>query len=114
MTAIEFAPLLTAYSVSPSGESVTADVAAPRVLPAPGSMPGRRARVDLGDDPVGRRVDDRDLVGVVLRHIERGLRCVERHPERVAVELDALDQVARRSASETSTTTTSRSRSDDT
>ena len=29
MTAIEFAPQLTAYSVLPSGDSVTANVAAP-------------------------------------------------------------------------------------
>src|SRR5262245_23297827 len=42
ITATEFAPALTAYSVSPSGDSVTADVAAP-VDPA-GSMPaGARA-----------------------------------------------------------------------
>src|SRR6266852_8212654 len=45
MTAIEFAPLLTAYSVPPSGDSVTADVAAP-VYFFPGSTPaGARASI---------------------------------------------------------------------
>jgi hypothetical protein len=33
ITAIELDPLLTAYSVSPSGDSVTADVAAPVYFP---------------------------------------------------------------------------------
>src|SRR5262245_3463762 len=45
MTAIEFAPLFTAYSVSPSGESVTAEVAAP-VYFLLGSVPfGARASI---------------------------------------------------------------------
>src|SRR5262245_24275801 len=44
MTAIELAPLFTAYSVLPSGDSVTADVAAPVYFPA--SMPsGARASI---------------------------------------------------------------------
>ena len=46
MTAIELAPLLTAYRVLPSGEIVTADVAAP-VYRRRGSMPaGPRASID--------------------------------------------------------------------
>src|SRR5262245_28851972 len=46
ITAIEFDPLLTAYSVLPSGDSVTADVAAPVYFCAPDSIPfGARASI---------------------------------------------------------------------
>src|SRR5262245_30283310 len=45
ITAIEFEPLLTAYNVWPSGDSVTADVAAP-VYRGPNSIPfGARASI---------------------------------------------------------------------
>ncbi len=54
---------------------------------------GRTAGVDLGDDGVAGRVDDGDLVGVVLRHEQPRAGRVQGHPQRVAVQLDALDQV---------------------
>src|SRR6185436_17930223 len=43
MTAIELAPLFTAYSVPPSGESVTADVAAPVYFTLGRRLAGARA-----------------------------------------------------------------------
>src|ERR1700730_9160790 len=56
---------------------------------------GRSPRVDLADDCVGRGVNDRDLVRVILRHVELGPRSVERHPECVTVELYPPEQMAR-------------------
>jgi hypothetical protein len=50
------------------------------------------ARVDLINDRVGLGVDDRDLVRVILRHVELRLRGVEGQSLAVAVEPDALDQ----------------------
>ena len=70
MTAIEFAPELTAYSELPSGESVTADVAAP-VYRRPWKHALGRPRVDFRNDMV-LRVDDSDLVGVVLCNKQPG------------------------------------------
>ena len=85
ITAIEFAPELTAYSVRPSGDSVTAKVAAPVTWPWPwssaspspspwrepgSSAAGARASI-LAMTLLRRGVDDRDLVGVVLRHEQR-------------------------------------------
>ncbi len=55
---------------------------------------GRSASINLAADLVGGGVDHRDLVGVVLRDVEASLRAVERHPERIAVELDARDEMA--------------------
>src|SRR5262249_46283505 len=52
-------------------------------------------RVDLADDRVARGADNRDLVGVILRHVESLARPVERHAERVTVELDPRAQMAR-------------------
>ncbi len=66
------------------------------VLPVAGQHAGRGARVDSGDDVVRRRVDDRDLIRVVLGDVEPRLRGVERHPERVAVELDPFNQLSLR------------------
>ena len=95
-TAIALAPLLTAYNVPPSGEIVTADVAAPVYFRPARQHPGRPARVDRRHDPVARGVDDADPIGVVLRDVEPGLRLVERHAERVAFERNPLDQPPRR------------------
>ena len=53
---------------------------------------GRRARVYLGNDLVSVRIDDRNLVGVVLRDEQHRLRGVECQPQRVSVELDALHE----------------------
>ena len=93
---MEFEPLFTAYSVSPSGESVTADVAAPVYFRPGGSMPaGARASI-RSMTLLRRRVDHRDLIGIVLRDIQPGLRCIERHPEGVAVQRDPRDQTTLR------------------
>ena len=78
-----------------------------------GQGPLRGARVDLRDHGVGRGVDHRDLVGVVLRHEQLRTCRIERHAERVAVERDALDQTTR-VAELMSITSTSRLRSDET
>jgi hypothetical protein len=56
---------------------------------------GRGPCVDLADDRVARDVDDRDLVRVVLRHVELVPRSIERHPQGVAVELYPPEQMAR-------------------
>lgn len=53
----------------------------------------RSARVDPIDNLVRRRIYDGDLAGIVLRDIEPRLRRIERHSERVPIELDALDQM---------------------
>src|ERR1700756_1273101 len=56
---------------------------------------GWRPRIDLVDDCVARGVNHRDLVRVILRHVEPVPRSVERHPECVAVELYPPEQMAR-------------------
>src|SRR3981081_4212358 len=56
---------------------------------------GRSPRVDLADDCVGRGVNHRDLVRVILRHVELVARSVERHPECVTVEHYPPEQMAR-------------------
>src|SRR5260370_13364703 len=56
---------------------------------------GWRPRVDFADDRVGRGVNHRDLIGVVLRHVKPVPRSVERHPECVTVELYPPEQMAR-------------------
>ena len=59
-----------------------------------GQHAGRRAGIDPGRHRVARRIDDRDLIGIVLRDIESRLRFVEDHSESIAVQTDARDQAA--------------------
>src|ERR1700704_1794869 len=56
---------------------------------------GRSPRVDIADHCVGRGVNDRDLVRVILRHVELVPRSVERHPECVTVEFYPPEQMPR-------------------
>ncbi len=56
----------------------------------------RCASIDLRDHAVRRRIDHRDLIRVVLCHVQPTLGRVEREAERVPFELDAFDEVASR------------------
>src|SRR5262245_52954641 len=65
------------------------------IVTTSGQNTGRGPRVDLANDRVGRGVNNRDLVRVILRHVELRLQVVERQPEGVTVEPYPLDQMAR-------------------
>src|SRR3982074_2061978 len=59
----------------------------------PAQHTGRRPCLKLAEDGVGRGLKDRDLLRLILRHIELVPRPVERHPECVTVELYPTEQM---------------------
>ncbi len=112
MTAIELAPLLTAYSVPPSGEIVTADVAAPVYFTLGSNFAGARASI----------IWITWLVDVSMTAISSALSCATYSVVCVGSSVmpsafpSSLMRLIRWPCvgAETSTTTTSRSRSQDT